>query len=93
MEMQHSGKGNIQSRVVSIGARAISSAVLLWLLISKTDTERIKELFLSMNVLVFIFCISLMIVVQMIAAYRWQIFVKADNPDVLKSALLKAELV
>src|SRR3972149_5188935 len=72
----------MQRRFVGTTARVMISTLILGLLFSQTDTGRIRELLISLNIFVFMICLFLILGIQVIATYRWHIFVKADNPQV-----------
>lgn len=72
----------MQRRLLGITIRVIISALILSFLFSQTDPGRIRELVISLNVFVFLVSLFLMLGIQVIATYRWHIFVKADNPEV-----------
>ena len=76
-----------------IAVRVMISALLLGLLFSWSDTGNVLQLAVSLNVFVFMICLFLMLVIHMIAAYRWHIFAKTDNPQVPVSKLFSFYLV
>lgn len=72
----------MQRRLIGITTRVIISSLILGFLFSQMDLGRIRELLIFSNVSVLMICIFLMLGIQVIATYRWHIFVKADNPEV-----------
>jgi uncharacterized protein (TIRG00374 family) len=66
---------------------------LLFFLFSQSDIGRILELAAFLNIFIFVICLFLMLVIQVIAAYRWHVFVKADNPQTPVSKLFSFYLV
>lgn len=79
--------------LLAITIRVIISGLLLGLLFSQSDFGNILQLVVLLNVPLFIVCLFFMLLINIIAAYRWHIFVRAYNPGVSLVRLFSFYLV
>jgi uncharacterized protein (TIRG00374 family) len=84
---------NHSKRFIGTVVRVLISVTLLGLLFYHSNTQNIAKLFISMDFSLLIPCYLLVLLIHLIASYRWFIFVKVDYPQVPVSKLFSFYLV